>query len=441
MLGNISFVQLIAFVVLSYSMAAGGQKPVSKLAKPTPEQVAWQDMDVGMFIHFGSRTWTGSDKVPVQLDKMNPSKLNTDQWVAAAEAMGAKYIVFVAKHKTGFCMWQTSTTDFSVKSIPWRNGKGDVLADLAESCRKRGMKLGVYLSPQDNHFGARRAGRCKTEEEQERYNKVYRQQLTEVLSRYGEMCEVWFDGSLMIEVGDILKKYAPNAIILNSPHTTIRYVGNESGMAPYPAWNAVSEAAAKSGVSRPKDGNPDGTTWLPIECPTEIRTKWFWKSDNSNNELDSVDDLMAMYYRSVGYGAVLLLNHTPDTRGLIPEADFQRGAEFGAEVRRRFGKSIAETQGQGESVELSLDEPTLINHVITMEDIIHGERVREYVIEGWLPDGHRQTIVEGTAIGHKKIDQFPPIKVSKVRFRPLKSVGTPLIRKLAVYNITADDPN
>jgi len=313
-----------------------------------------------------------------------------------------------------------------------------VLADLAESCRKRGMKLGVYLSPRDYHFGAGGGGRCKTKEEQERYNKVYRRQLTEVLSRYGEMVEVWFDGSLYVEVGDILKKYAPNAMILNSPHATIRYVGNESGMAPYPAWNAVSETAAQSGGSRANDGNPDGSTWLPIECPTEIRTKWFWKRDNTNNELDSLDDLMAMYYRSVGYGAVLLLNHTPDTRGLIPEADFQRGAEFGAEVRRRFGKSIAETHGKGDSLDLVLDKPTLIDHVVTMEDITHGERIREYKIDAWLADGHQQTIVVGTAIGHKKIDLFPAIEVTKIRLIVLESVGTPIIRKLAVYNINAD---
>jgi alpha-L-fucosidase len=433
---RIGFVRLIVFVVLSYSIAGYGQEPVSKLAKPTTEQVAWQDMEVGMFICYGSRTWTGTgdDKVRLSLEDVNPSEFDTDQWVSAVEAAGAKYIIFVAKHHAGFCLWQTDTTDYSIKSTPWRNGKGDMLADLAESCRKRGMKLGVYISPKDHLFGAGKGGRCKTKEEQERYDKIYRRQLTEVLSRYGEMVEVWFDGNLYVEVGDILKKHAARAMIFNSPHATIRYVGNESGMTPYPSWNAVSEAAAKSGVSRPKDGNPDGTTWLPIECPTEIRTKWFWKSDNSNNELDSVDDLMAMYYRSVGYGAVLLLNHTPDTRGLIPEADFQRGAEFGAEVRRRFGKSIAETQGQGESVELSLDEPTLINHVITMEDIIHGERVREYVIEGWLPDGHRQTIVEGTAIGHKKIDLFPAIEVTKISLIVLESVGTPIVRKLSVYN-------
>jgi len=423
------FVELIAFVVLSCSMAGYGQEPARQLAQPTPEQVAWQDMEIGMFIHFGSRTWTGSDKVPVELEKVNPSELDTDQWVAAAEAMGAKYIVFVAKHKTGFCMWQTDTTEFGIASTPWRNGRGDVLADLAESCRKRGMKLGVYLSPRDYHFGAGGGGRCKTKEEQERYNKVYRRQLTEVLSRYGEMVEVWFDGSLYVEVGDILKKYAPNAMILNSPHATIRYVGNESGMAPYPAWNAVSETAAQSGGSRANDGNPDGSTWLPIECPTEIRTKWFWKRDNTNNELDSIDDLMAMYYRSVGYGAVLLLNHTPDTRGLIPEADFQRGAEFGAEVRRRFGKSIAETHGKGDSLDLVLDKPTLIDHVVTMEDITHGERIREYKIDAWLADGHQQTIVVGTAIGHKKIDLFPAIEVTKIRLIVLESVGTPIIYK------------
>lgn len=441
MLRNVGFVQLIAFVVLSYSVAGGGQEPVSKLAKPTPEQVAWQDMEMGMFIHFAPNTWTNKegDDLSLWVGEMDPSQLDTAQWVAAAEAMGAKYIVFVAKHVGGFCMWQTNTTDYSVKSIPWRNGKGALLADLAKSCRKRGMKLGVYLSPCDREHEAGGGGRCKTKEAQEWYNKVYRQQLAEVLSRYGEMSEVWFDGSCVIEVGDILKKYVPKAMIFQGPQATIRWVGNESGIAPYPAWNAVSETAAKSGVSTARDGNPDGTTWLPIECDARIRSKWFWNSYNANT-LKSVNELMGMYYRSVGHGAVLLLNQTPDTTGLIPEADFKRGAEFGAEIRRRFGESIAETEGQGESVELSLGKPTIIDHVITMEDIIHGERVRKYVIEGWI-DGQWQKIATGTAIGHKKIDLFAPIKVSKVRFRALNSVSTPLIRKLAVYNITADDSN
>ena len=159
---------------------------------------------------------------------MDLSKLDTDQWVAAAEAMGAKYIVCVAKHVGGFCMWQTETTDYGVKSLSWRGGKGDVLADLATSCRKRGMKLGVYLSPCDRKHGAGVGGRCGSPEAQKVYSKIYRQQLTEVLSRYGDIVEVWFDGSNVIEVGDILKKFASRAMVFQGPHATIRWVGNEA---------------------------------------------------------------------------------------------------------------------------------------------------------------------------------------------------------------------
>ena len=164
----------------------------------------------------------------------------------SAEAMGAKYIIFVAKHVGGFCMWQTETTDYGVRNIPWRGGKGDVLGDLAESCRKRGMKLGVYLSPYDRKQGAGSGGRCRTKEAQQRYNTIYRRQLTEVLSRYGRMFEVWFDGSNVIPVGDILTKHAPRAMVFQGPHATIRWVGNEDGVAPYPAWNAVSGKDARS---------------------------------------------------------------------------------------------------------------------------------------------------------------------------------------------------
>jgi alpha-L-fucosidase len=424
----------------SEQMGPGSAAPTvspETLAKPTRQQVAWHDCELGMFIHFAPNTWTDReyDDLSLPLEKFNPAQLDTDQWVAAAEAMGAKYVVFVAKHAGGFCLWQTDTTDYSIKSTPWRDGKGDVLADLAESCRKRGIKLGVYVSPADRKHGAGVGGRCETSEQQEAYNKLYRQQLTEVLSRYGEMFEVWFDGSIVVPVADILANYAPNAMVFQGPHATIRWVGNEDGYAPYPAWNAVSEGDRRAGVATAEHGNPNGTAWLPNECDARIRNTWFWRTDNAHT-LKSVEQLMEMYHRSVGRGAVLLLNQTPDTTGLIPEADFRRGAEFGAEIKRRFGESIAETSGKGDVVELSLGGPTTIDHVITMEDIRHGERVREYVVESldgetWKP------ICQGTAIGHKKIDRFVPVTVSHVRLRVLSAVGEPLIRSLAVYDTTA----
>lgn len=420
--------------------AAAAEEPPVRLATPSAQQVDWHDFEMGMFIHFAPNTWLDKeyDDLSLPLEKMNPSRLDTDQWAAAAEAMGARYIVFVAKHVGGFCMWQTETTDYSVKSIPWRDGKGDVLADLVESCRKRGIRLGVYLSPCDRKHGAEVGGQCGSPAAQERYNRIYRQQLTEVLTRYGEMVEVWFDGSNVIEVGDILAQHAPRAMVFQGPHATIRWVGNEAGVAPYPAWNAVSEEAAKSGVATARHSDPDGTVWLPIECDARIRASWFWNSANAPS-LKSVEQLMEMYYASVGRGAVLLLNQTPDTTGLIPAADVQRGAEFAAEVRRRFAKSIAKTHGRGRLVELKLGRPVRIDHVITMEDIQHGERVRRYVVEG-LVGATWQPLCEGTAIGHKKIDRIDPVEVCQVRLRVLEAAALPWIRRLAVAGVSSGAP-
>jgi len=426
---------IVALASLLGPMPVAAQSSGEKLARPTPEQAAWHDCEIGMFLCLDPCTWQDLeyDDHSTPLEKINPAKLDTDQWVATAEAMGAKYIVFVAKHTGGFCWWQTETTDYGVRNTPWRDGKGDVMKDLAESCRKRGMKLGVYLSPADAKFGAGGVGRCKTPEAQQRYDKVFRQQLTELLSRYGEMFEVWFDGSSITDVGDILKQYCPKAMVFQGPYATIRWVGNEDGIAPYPNWNSLPLARAKSGVSTGSEGNPDGDAWLPNECDARIRSTWFWNTKNANT-LKSVDQLMSMYYRSVGRGAVLLLNIAPDTTGLMPVADVRRATEFGAEIRRRFGKSIAETSGKGELVELDLGNPTRIDHVVTMENIVEGERVREYVIEG-LASGQWKELCRGSSIGHKKIDQFAPTEVSKVRLRVVKSAAEPLVRKLAAYAV------
>lgn len=403
------------------------------LAKPTPEQASWQDMELGMFIHFAPNTWQdleGDDR-STPLDKINPTALDTDQWVSVAESMGAKYIVFVAKHVGGFCMWQTDTTDYSIKNTAWRGRKGDVLADLSASCKKRGMKWGVYLSPRDDAHGVSTGGKCSDETKQAEYDKLYRQQLTEVLSKYGELCEVWFDGSNIIEVGDILKQHAPKAVIFQGKYASIRWVGNEDGIAPYPAWNTVSEAARLRGATA-ADGDPNGDSWLPNECDARMRRDWFWSSKNADT-LKSVDELMSMYYQSVGHGAVLLLNATPDTTGRIPEADARRAAEFGVEIQRRFDKSLAETSGTGNTIELNLAAPTPIDHIITMEDITQGERVREYVLEGFQ-NGTWKELCKGSAIGHKKIDRFKPIRIEKIRLRINHAAADPIIRKLAVYS-------
>ena len=176
-------------------------------------------------------------------------------------------------------------------------------------------------------------------------------------------------------------------------------------------------------------GNPDGAAWLPNECDARMRSTWFWNTRNAAT-LKSVAQLLEMYYRSVGHGAVLLLNQTPNTSGLIPEADIKRGAAFAAEIRRRFGKSLAETSGRGGLVELELGSVKPVDHVVIMEDITQGERVRGYVVEGLARD-QWQGLSQGTAIGHKKIDRFPPVQVSKIRLRVTQSADSPRIRRLA----------
>ena len=417
-------------------LVIAGPAKAQQLALPSPEQAAWHDMEIGMFIHFGIETWQDqeTDGAPKMehTQLFDPPHVDTDQWVSVAESMGAKYIVLVAKHHGGFCLWQTDTTEYGIKNSPYKNGKGDIVAEVAESCRKKGMKLGLYISPADFSQKTGGGGRSDDANVQESYSRIYRQQWTELLTRYGDVMELWFDGSTEVKMGDVIRRHAPKAMVFQSPWATIRWVGNESGVAPYPAWNSLPEEAAKTGVATARHGTPRGTAWMPNECDARIRAQWFYRTDNAHT-LKSVDELMEMYYRSVGHGAVLLLNNTPDRTGRIPEADAKRSAEFGAEIERRFGRSLAETNGNGTLVELDLGRPTIIDHVVTMENILHGERVREYVAEG-LVGREWKPLAEGTAIGHKKIDRFEPVEVSKVRLRIAESAATPMIRKLAVFN-------
>jgi alpha-L-fucosidase len=414
------------------------QKPdvESVLARPTAEQLAWHELELGMFVHLAPQTWEDKeeDDLSIEPSAMNPEKLDTDQWVRVAESMRAKYIVFVAKHEGGFCWWQTDTTEFSVKSSPWRGGKGDVLADLSRSCRAKNVKLGVYLSPQDKKHGIGIGGKAKKPEDQAAYEKLFRRQLTEVLSRYGEMCEVWFDGSLVFDVGDILKQHAPHAVIFQGPQASIRWVGNEDGIAPDPAWNAVKFGTKKWGDYTSEDGDPSGDRWLPNECDARLRSTWFWNTKGENT-IKSIDQLMDMYEKSVGRGAVLLLNNTPDRTGSIPKPDAERAAQFGAAIEKRFGQATAEAFGRGDVVEIPLAAPISIAAIVTMEDIAKGERVRKYVIEGKI-GGEWKELAHGTSIGHKKIDRIPPTgvgEVSAVRWRCLESAAPPVLRKLALF--------
>ncbi|CAN5700621.1 alpha-L-fucosidase [soil metagenome] len=404
------------------------------LPKPTPAQLEWQDAEIGMFLHFAPNTWQDreGDDLSTPLSEIDPEKLDTDQWARTAKSMGAKILVFVAKHVGGFCWWQTDTTDYGVKETPWRGGKGDVMADLSKSCQKYGLKLGVYLSPRDDKHNVEGGGRAKDPAKQEAYQRQFRTQLTELLTRYGPIHEVWFDGSLVFDVSGIVKKNAPHAVVFQGPQATIRWVGNEEGFAPYPCWNGAKYDPKTWGTLTAAEGDPNGDRWLPTEADSRMRDTWFWNSKNEAT-VKPLAQLMEMYEASVGHGAFMLLNNTPDRTGLIPAPDVARAKEFGDEVERRYGLPIVYSSGRGETVEADPSAPVVIDAAVTMEDISQGERIRAYVLEGMV-DGEWKELAKGTAIGHKKIDKFAPVRVSKVRIRVTKSIGEPLIRRLAIFH-------
>jgi alpha-L-fucosidase len=409
-------------------------------AIPSADQLAWQDLEIGMFVHFAPNTWQDKegDDLSTPLSAIHPD-IDTDNWADCAVNLGARYIVFVAKHAGGFCMWQTQTTKYSIAGTPWKNGRGDVLADLSASCKKHGLRLGAYLSPRDDYFGAGIGGVCKDPTRQAAYNAMYREQLTEVLTRYGSMVEVWFDGSSVVPTSDLVRKYASHAAIFQGPDATIRWVGNENGFAPYPLWNAESKADAVSGVSTSMHGDPNGDAWIPIECDVSIRRpNWFWSTTNVRH-LMTLDQLIEVYYRSVGRGAQLLLNIPADRRGHMPDEDFARAREFGDEIHRRFTKSLAETRGAGEHLELSFAQLAHIDHVILEEETRYGQRVRAFHLEG-LQNSEWVALYQGSSIGHKHIVPIAPGEFRALRLRVTDSQGEPQIRRLAAFNTGAAPP-
>ena len=412
------------------------------LARPTKAQANWADMELGLFIHWFPMGWyqdIDESRVLEEayqqelLARCTCETLDTDQWAQSAKDLGAKYLVFVAKHALGFCAWQTEHGSFGMKQIPYKDGKGDVVQELAASCKKFGIKLGLYLSADTMVMRVAQAGIAKDPAFQAEYNRVYRAWLTELLSNYGEVVEVWFDGSLEIEVGDILKRHAPNAMVFQSRYATIRWVGQEEGYASDPAWNSVGRYDALTGVATQRHGDPDGEAWLPLECDARIRRDWGFHYELENNPLKSLDQLMDMYYGSVGRGAVLLLNQAPHPQGHILDEDMARMKELGDEIRARFAHPLKETSGKGKAHTLSFDREQAVDHGVLMEDITRGERVRGYKVEG-LQNGEWLPLCAGSAIGHKKIEWFEAKSVTALKLTITQHVGKPRVRGFAAFH-------
>lgn len=427
-----------------------------RLAKPTPGQIEWADMEQEMFVHFGIATWKGQEydsDGQFDLSKMNPKGFDPGQLCAVARSFGAKQIILVCKHVGGFCWWPTETTDYCVRNIPWKDGKGNLVKEVADACRQNGLKMGIYIYSDDVRYSKAigRGGRTDDPAKQEEWNQKLRQQWTEVLTICGPdlVREVWFDGGCIVPLKDILDKLAPDAEIFAGPFETIRWPSTESGKLPYPCWSSVAaNVYSAGGGDAAATGDPDGPKWCPPECDTILYGRgghnWFWSAVNESRRR-TLDELMDVYLKSVGRGGVLLLNSTPNTDGRIPVGDVERYQEFGAEIRRRFGKPVARTSGVGETLELDLGGLRKVNQSWIMEDTRGGHRIRAYELEGRDAAGHWQPLATGISVGHKRIDVFTETTVERLRLRITKHIGTPIIRELAVFhaegvNAAADAP-
>ena len=270
---------------------------------------------------------------------------------------------------------------------------------------------------------------------QEAYNKIFRQQLTEVLTNYGPMLEVWFDGNCIVDIDDILEKHASQSVIFQSKKASIRWPGSESGMLAYPAWNSLSSKDLNSGISTQYNDDPDGDAWAPLEADAPLYNhNWFWNPTNEKKR-KSLQNLIDMYYKSVGYGGVMLLNASLDTTGKITIGDKNAYRALGETIQQRFSNPIKQLDNKkGNVFTISFDKATAVNHIVIEEDYRYGHRIRKYTLHGKI-NNKWEIITQGSSVGRKKIDAFATQNITELKLTIDTYVNTPLIRSLKVYNV------
>jgi alpha-L-fucosidase len=437
---KLTFLTGVAVASLTVGPMEAADAP-PRLALPTASQAEWLDAGIGIFVHWAPNVYQGTegDNLSTPREQINPDHFDAGRIVQAAKSANAGYLIFVAKHVGGYCAWQTATTDYSLKTSPWKGGHGDMVGELAQACRQQGLRFGIYLSPRSDihHVGV--GGSAANAEEQNKYNAIYRRQLSEILTNYGPMFEMWFDGGNVVPVNDLVAQLAPEIITFQGRRAnSIRWVGTEHGFAPYPCWNTIHWKEGETPAEGA--GTPVGNTWCPAECDVSIlRPAWFWRAGSDRNIL-SLEALVEIYYMSVGRGVNLLLNITPDGHGQIPDAQVRRLQEFGDEISARFAKPLCATHGEGDNLRLDLGGEKTIDHILLREDIRSGERVRKFVVEGLRADGTWQPLAAGTQVGNRQLFPIRPTAVTSVRLTVQESVAPAKIRELAVFRVNRPVP-
>jgi alpha-L-fucosidase len=443
-----SLVGALAFLATSGSTSAQNFADV----KPSPQQVEWQDLEFGVILHFGPNTFMDREWGDGTADPhvFNPTEFDPEQWMRAIKAAGARYVVMVAKHHDGFCLWPTGQTEYSVKNSPWKAGKGDVVGEVAAAARKYGLKFGVYLSPWDRH-----EPRYNNSPE---YDSYYAAQLNELIQHYGELVEFWLDGAGSAghvynfpRIVEELRTYQPNTLVFADTglfeYGDIRWVGNEEGIVPVETWNVID----RHGFLR----------WRPVEADTPLRKQhWFWHPHDEAS-LKSLAELINLYDQTVGHGGQLMLGLAPDRRGLLPEEDVKRLEEFGAALSKRYSTNLVAREhvrhpseaekalaldndrdtfwsappgSRHASLEVDFPKPVTFDHALIMERLNNGQHIQSFRIEAW--DGNRwQTVLAGSTIGHKRIDGFEPRTASRVRLNILSSTEAAEIREFQLFLI------
>ncbi len=481
------FFLVLAAAVLVGAASAQTPPPVPQLPIPTARQLDWQYDELRLFLHFGVNTftdqeWGSGEEDPAIFD---PPNLDAEQWVDVAKSAGFRAVILTAKHHDGFALWPSRYTDHTVESSPWRGGDGDVVGELADAAHNAGVKLGLYLSPWDRHepsYG-----------DQQAYNAFYMGQLRELLTNYGPLVEVWFDGAKGEDARDMdydfdaywsmVRQLQPAAAIFSDEGPDVRWIGNEHGFAGETNWSTFDRSKVSVGAHGIQDylneGERGGPDWVGGECDTSIRPGWFWHPDEDPKSLDR---LLEIYFKSVGRNCVLLLNVPPNAEGRIDDADVERlrefrtaldaifssdlasGAEATADLVRGDGagfaadrvldgdldtywavdddvmRGITESTPQGTeratalgTLTLELEDEVAFNVIRIQEPIAMGQRIAAYRVEAWT-NGEWTTVSEGTTIGHKKLDRLADTVTSdRVRLVVLDALAPPLIAEMGLH--------
>ena len=449
---------------------------------PTEDQIAWQEMERTAFIHFSMNTfndveWGYGDVPP---ETFNPSALDCNQWVSICKQAGIKGIILTCKHHDGFCLWPTATTEYSVKHSPWRDGKGDLVRELSDACHKQGLKFGIYLSPWD-----RNAACYGTPE----YIDMFRAQLTELLTNYGDIFEIWFDGAnggtgyyggarenrsvdrqnyydwpTTIE---LVRKLQPHAMIFGDGGPDVRWCGDEEGWVGETNWSTLRRDEVYPGwplYEQLRYGHEDGTHWVPAEVNVSTRPGWFYHA-SEDHKVKTLPQLLDIYYQSIGRNGLSLINFPIDKRGLIHPNDSAQMVKLQAAVEADFAHNVAEkakaeasnvrggsrtyratnvTDSNKEtywatddsvtqaSLTITLDKPTAINRFLVEEYIRLGQRVKGFTVEAFV-DGQWKLLDTQTTIGYRRILRLPTVTTDKVRFTVTDAKACPLISRIALY--------